>query len=134
MKKLLLVIAIVIVIGFLGLGSVFAYENKYLWIPISEDQLRAKISEFYNLEIAKESCELNNSRGFASKENCVAGVKCISDELSKIIPANDLRRLANGMQDKAESEVINYFKNHQEIEQQYKNTGLTNCSNWLTQK
>jgi hypothetical protein len=129
MQKIILVVVLVLVLSVVVWGSVIAYENKYLWMPMSEDQLRAKISEFYNTEISQESCELNNSQGFSSKENCIEGVKCISDELSKIIPTNDLRKLANDMQDKAESEVIEYFKTHQEIEQQYRNIGTANCSN-----
>jgi len=131
MKKIILIVILVLFLSVTAWGGVIAYGNKYLWMPMSEEELRAKISEFYNSEIAQESCELNNYQNFSSKEICVNGIKCFSDELSKIIPVNDLRKLVNNMQDKAESEVIEYFKNHQEIEQQYRNIGIINCSDWL---
>jgi len=121
-KKLLLILLIVIFVALLSVGSVFAYENKYLWIPISENELRQKVSDFYYFEIENESCVLNNYYNFKSKEDCQSTVKCVSDKLSNIIPGHDLRKLVNSMKQGkyAESGVISYFQQNSDLELQHK--------------
>jgi hypothetical protein len=135
-KKFLgtLLIVIIVAVGILVyVGVGFAYANRYLWFPMSEEQLRQKVSDFYFPEISYEQCQLNNFRNFASLENCKDGIKCISDELGKIIPKSDLRRLIYNMKEgkMGESAVITYFEAHRDISQEYAKNGEAACATWL---
>lgn len=135
-KKFLVSIAVftLIAVGLLYFGGVYAYEKRYLWMPMSEEQLMQKASDFYYIEMNHESCELNNYKDFNSLEDCQNGIKCISDELSNIIPKKDLRRLVYEMKEGlfAESAVITYFEAHRDISQQYAQMGTEKCSKWLS--
>lgn len=132
-KKIAIVIFIVVLLILFGVGGVFAYDNKYLWLPMSEEELRTKAADFYYIEMNQESCELNGFKNFNSKENCQNGIKCISEKLANVLPKEDLRKVLNEMKegDNAESAVINYFQMHSAIESQYK-INSEDCLKWLT--
>jgi len=135
MKKIILVVGIVMVIGLICVYAPSAYENRYLWFPMSEEVLRQKVSDFYYIEMEHEGCVTNSYRNFASMSDCQSGVKCISDAFSNVIPKEDLRKLAHLMKDgeRAESEAISYFQQHSAIEAEY-GQKAEECLKWTIQQ
>lgn len=122
MKKIILFVIFVIVLVSIVYYVTLSPTEKYSWKVtfMNESQLRNEIKNSYYIESSYESCDLNNSRWFDSKENCLRTMECGSTKLSLAIPSDDLKDLVRVMNkgENAESAIINYFSVNPDIKNQ----------------
>ena len=124
MKKIILFLILVIILGGLGfLGYTYfnmSEEDKYALKLnfLTENGLRKEISKSTYFEQNKEACELNEFDGFKSLSDCQKAVQCFADGISAIIPKDDLKQLAKDMAqgERAESAGLIYISKHKEVE------------------
>jgi hypothetical protein len=80
---------------------------------------RDRVEFYYYQEFAYESCDLNNAKDFNSKQDCEDAWRCLAQEYAKLIPAEDVKAMADEMEERGgETVSIEYNNEHPLIEQQ----------------